>query len=124
MCIAVIAWLAVGAAALLAAPGRALAVPGPLPDLIISEFSVTPNWSELGTELTFTVRGRNVGADATGDLNMGIKTNAPPYYYTSSWSVAGGLAAGAQTAPKAVTYTPLEPGTFTAEAWIELGSGD
>jgi len=99
-------------------------IPGQGRDLIIQSLVVIPNPSQLGTELTATVIGANIGtADVPGTIGISFWRNRtdPPTDRTDEdayWSVPN-LPAGETTAPLTCKFTPTEKGAFTAWALID-----
>ncbi len=100
----------------------------PMPDLIISQLTVAPDTSSLGTELTFTVTVKNVGNTAADSFRFYLwwhRDTEPtaPAVGDDGWY---GTGAGDQfdvNEERTVTslYTPPAAGSFTAWA---LADGD
>jgi hypothetical protein len=75
---------------------KAILAPPPVgkPDLIISEFSITPATPTMGANTHVKIRAKNQGATDSGGFKMqwyGLDTFADPSCY---WTVSGGVVAG------------------------------
>jgi len=94
------------------------------PDLIISDLSVTPDPSNMGTELTAQVRGYNNATYAAGpDFRVDFwehLTSAPagPAGSNAHWSVSG-LFGRFHTDWFSYSFTPSAAGSYTAWALID-----
>ncbi len=94
------------------------------PDLRISDLSVAPHPSNLGTDLTARVRGYNAGTiDTTTAFQIDLwehRTSGPTDLTGSNadWTVSG-LAKSRYTDFFEHQFTPSTSGTFRAWAWID-----
>lgn len=95
-----------------------------LPDLIVSELTVTPNPSTLGTVLTYMATLENIGAAVADPFSVDLwyHRTSPPVAGSAGWShrwaIVAGLPAGASTV-RGNASTPSYPGSRTAWAYAD-----
>jgi len=94
-----------------------------LPDLIVSRLNVTPSVSDLGTELTATLQGKNIGGRrTTSTFHIAFWKHSPKRPdgtgYDMRWTIAG-LAKLAKTPLLTYSFTPQEGRTYKAWAMID-----
>jgi hypothetical protein len=99
---------------------------GQLPDLVISRLRVTPSPSDLGTELTATVQGKNIGARRTrATFHVAFWKHRPTRpngtHYDTRWTITG-LKAGARTPLLTYSFTPSVARSYKAWAMIDSSS--
>ena len=96
------------------------------PDLTISDFSVTPSTSLLGTELALSVTVRNDGVATAGQhwVEAWRHRETPPVLGMCGeyYSTTGPLLPGEETNALTASFTPDHPGSRTA--WVLVDSED